>query len=258
MNRALFLCVTAAVLVARALAGSTAPPPVAKPPAPVAAVPPGAPHTELSFCRAPFVSPLIIQDLLAWVSDGGDQVVAVNLTESDGSNRYSGEVRMSPARPGSRAPQVTTTVIRDQGGERAEETISYEWVGVTSSGVHVLHTWEAGGGTMVAHALLLMAVEQDQGLALETSSEEGGIGNRDAELRFSRPRLLLRKLGEFPLGDRWAGELRVDGNKIHVGRDQGFFGAGVDGASSSPYNRRDVVLSLADGMIRPPVLQPCP
>ncbi len=234
-----------AVLLAAGLAAGAA-----------AAPKPAAPASDLSFCRPPFVPPLIIQDLLAWESDGGDQVVAINLTESNGSNRYSGEIRTGVGERAPKHPTVSTTVRRGEGDQQYDELIGYEYIGATTSGVHVLATWQYGSGTMVANRLLLVTIEEDRGITEVPEPTEGGLGNLNGALRLTRPRLLIRKLGELVLGDRWDGELRVEGNKILVGRDQGHFSGGA--GDGSPYNRRDIVLELEDKAARPTVLKPCP
>ena len=48
---------------------------------------------EKMFLQAPYLSPKIIQDLSAWISDTGDQVTSINLLESQGSNRYFGDIK---------------------------------------------------------------------------------------------------------------------------------------------------------------------
>lgn len=214
--------------------------------------------SELSFCQPPFVHPRIIQDLLAWESDGGDQVVAINLTDSQGSNRYYGEIKVQPSEAAQKHPQVSTTVRSGQGSEQQEDTIVYQYVGTTSSGVHVLTTWQWGSGTMVSRRLLLVTIEEDPGIDQSPAAQGGGIGNRNGALRFNRPRLLIRKLGELVLGDRWEGALRVEGNKILVGHDEGFLSRREAGENFSPYNSQNVVLDLEDSAARPGILKPCP
>jgi len=91
----------------------------------------------LSFCQAPFVHPLVVKELMTWISDGGDQVVALNLLDTNDSNRYYGDIHSKP--PGKLAPphpQVFTDVERLEGKGKTTETFSYRYVGLTRSGVH--------------------------------------------------------------------------------------------------------------------------
>lgn len=44
-----------------------------------------------SFDQAPFVSPRVVQDLMPWVSDQGEQVVAIDLLGAAGANRNFGD-----------------------------------------------------------------------------------------------------------------------------------------------------------------------
>ncbi len=59
--------------------------------------------------------------------------------------------------------------------------------------------------------------------------------------RWGRPRLLLNKVGEIYLGDRWRGGLRVEGSTLFVGKDTGWFttsgGTGGDWLSQDPADR---------------------
>ena len=215
---------------------------------PLCAAPDPAPGATPSFCREPYIHPLIVKDLLAWLSDGGDQVVAINLLESNDSNRYFGTPKVEPSTiKALRTPRISLQSKETAGGEEETSEVGYQYVGLTRSGVHVLSTWEWGAGTMVSKQLLLVTIEEDRGLNdVETI--------QSSHLQLGRRRLLIRKLGEIVLGDRWDGELAVDGNKILVGKDHGWFSA----ESWAPYNRKDVVLELDDDASRPGVLAPCP
>ena len=42
-------------------------------------------------------------------------------------------------------------------------------------------------------------------------------------IKHTTPRLLLKKLGEISLGDRWDGRISVDGNYLIMGKDTGWF-----------------------------------
>ena len=53
-------------------------------------------HATYSFKKAPFVHPKIVGDLVGNLADAGDQVVAINLLTSQDSNRYFGDVFVTP------------------------------------------------------------------------------------------------------------------------------------------------------------------
>ncbi len=156
------------------------------------------------FRTPPYVHPKIIQDLTTWLSDLGDQVVAINLIESQKSNRYHGDVLVREI-PGE-APFV---YVQEQDGR-----FDYQYVGTTDSGVHVLLTLYSGGGSGIFTDLLFVTLERDQGLDCDLDRQI---------IQSGRERLLIRKLGAMGLGDRWSGDLRVDGNRLFVGKDKGWF-----------------------------------
>lgn len=183
----------------------------------------GEADSPCSFSRPPYVHPKVIEDLSTWLSDSGDQVVAINLLDSQGSNRYHGEV-LTRERPGE-APFVH---VRE-----GAVMFGYRHVGTTTSGVDVLLTSDCGGGTGVFVNLMLVRFDRDRGLAADWTK---GV------VRPTRPRLLIRKLGEIPLGDRWSGRLEVRGNDILVGRDEGFFAA--RGGRGDAWSGADHVLTL--------------
>ena len=53
-------------------------------------------HATYSFKKAPFVHSKIVGDLVGNLSDSGDQVVAINLLDSQDSNRYFGDILVTP------------------------------------------------------------------------------------------------------------------------------------------------------------------
>jgi hypothetical protein len=183
-----------------------------------------------SFWRAPFIHPKIIQDLTTWLSDNGDQVVAINLLESQHSNRYYGEVQLRQIPGGPPYVYVTETV---EGSDRREE-FGYRYVGKTKSGIHVLHTSGSGGGSAVFETLMLVTFECDKGIALD----EDNVCRDTLSIRSGGERILVKKLGEIALGDRWDGELRVNGNEAFVGKDRGWFSvSGGTGGGGCPNDR---------------------
>jgi len=189
---------------------------------------------QCSFDKAPFISPRIIQDLSSWISDHGDQVVAINILESQDSNRYFGEAPIRKI-PGQN-PYVYHKTATVEDGETNHTEFGYYFVGRTSSGIYVLLTSDRGGGSGVFRNLLLVTFEYDQSIKCNW---EKGIVQPDAK------RLLIKKCGEIPLGDRWDGELKVNGNSVLVGKDTGWFTvSGGTGGDWMSYDRKDRALQI--------------
>jgi uncharacterized protein len=156
---------------------------------------------SLSFDKSPFVNPRIIRDLTTWESDHGDQIVAINLGDSQTSNRFFGDTLTKPG-PAPKRPYVYFQSKSDESGPIDNE-FGYAYVGQTASGIHVLHTKSWGGGSGVFEELLFVTIEPDVALS------EPGSWKKTMLLRRERKRLLLRKLGSFGLGDRWNGKAEV-------------------------------------------------
>lgn len=156
------------------------------------------------FDRPPHIHPAIIKDLSTWLSDTGDQVVAINLTDSQDSNRYFGDIQLREI--AGKNPYVYFTKDR--------ESFGYQYVGRTKDGVDVLYTSDSGGGSGVFKNLMLVMIESDKGVVF--NEEESLITS-------TKERVVIRKLGKVSLGDRWAGELTIEGNELIIGKDEGWF-----------------------------------
>lgn len=154
---------------------------------------------EPTFTNSPYINPRIIQDLSCWISDKGDQVVAINLPDSQHSNRYFGEAKVREIK--SQFPVIYCEETRIEAGQTNTTSFSYQWRGRTKSGVEVLVTCSDGGGSDVFKSVLLLKFEEDLGLEL-----------RGGEVR-SKKRWLIKKLGELPLRDRG---VRIEGDAVFV------------------------------------------
>ncbi len=165
------------------------------------------------------VSPMIIHEMTALLSDTGDQIVAVDLAGSQKSNRF---CCTSDIRIRKRDGRHTVYFETDPG------EFGYSYIGRTDSGVHVLEIFEWGGGSGVFKCVMLLSLEKDQGIIFD---EQSGF------IEAARPRILLKKLGEVVLGDRWRGKLEVRENSLHIGRDEGWF---ADMESGSPFSKDPV------------------
>lgn len=167
----------------------------------------GANEPNFHFNKVPFIPASIVRDLSAWLSDSGDQVVAINLSDSVDSNRYSSDIK--PDVSGKGNPYVFT---KDCTNEPCSE-FGYVLIGKTTSGLFVLSTEESGGGGSGRFRnLMLVSLERDHGLAYDKEK---------SVLRPERERWLIKKWVEVPLGDRYVGNITVSGNTIHIEKDRG-------------------------------------
>ncbi|MCB2261838.1 MAG: hypothetical protein LGR52_02695 [Candidatus Thiosymbion ectosymbiont of Robbea hypermnestra] len=195
---------------------------------PVFAEPANVPRDRFpySFTHAPYIHPKIVQDLTTWPSDEGDQIIAIGLLNSQESNRYFGEVHVRQI--DGQHPYIYI--------QSAKEEFGYRYVGVTESGLYILYTSDWGGGSGVFKGLLFVTFEYDKGIRVDWD---------ESVINWDRDRLLIRKHGEIALGDRWDGELRVEGDKLFVGKDRGWFTvSGGTGGSWLSHDRKDRILLI--------------
>lgn len=200
-----------AALVAALASAASEPARPAQPAAPVRTI-----ETGYSFTRAPFVNPRVLQEMDTWMSDTGDLVVAINLTDANDSSRFStwgGEVEVRES--AGRCPFVHWKPGRLADG--SGKSFGYRYIGMTDAGVQVLETVSGGGGSGVFGNLLFLSVELGRGIG---EVEERGD---DGVVRAERERVVLHRLGTVVTGDRWDGELAVRGNDLFIGRDEGWF-----------------------------------
>lgn len=169
------------------------------------------------FLKMPYLNPTIIQDLSCWESDAGDQVVAINVTQSQDSNRYSVEIQQ-------RVINGENPYIYLQKKEQDENLeFGYQYIGRLENGVYVLKTASASGGSGVFENLMLVNFTKDNGLKTDWYGKTIGNGPE---------RLLIVKKGEIILGDRWNGSLKIHGNNIEIGVDKEENDITIDGRKS--------------------------
>jgi len=138
-----------------------------------------------SFINPEFINPGILEDLSGWISDHGDQIVSINITESNKSNRYHG----------------TTTIEESDGypivtSSTEEGWVSYQYIGCSFSGVHIIQTWRNGGGSGIFTNILLVT------LSLDSSLESNGTSHT------KNSRFVIKLVGSMPLGDRYQGNVK--------------------------------------------------
>lgn len=156
-------------------------------------------HTRYSFSRREFVNPLIIADLYGWLSDLGDQIVAIDVAGANEGNRYSAdEINIADT---ASHPRVSAS--------RGQSTFAYQYLGCSFNGVHMLQTWDSGGGTGVFCAIMLVTLSAESALDIEIDS----VKRSD--------RFIVRKVATVPLGDRYSGEVKYRLGFLTIGKCTG-------------------------------------
>lgn len=164
-------------------------------------------QTQYFFDKEPFVPPKIIEDLSPWVSDDGEQIIAVNLLESVTTNRYFGNIKTI----GKDRPFVFYEKDCESPCTMGAPSFGYKLIGTTSSGITVLFAESSGGGTGKFRSVILLSLEKDKGLSFSASK---------SSLTLNRVRLIIKRLGEIPLGDRYEGDITLKGDILKIGKDQ--------------------------------------
>lgn len=167
--------------------------------------------TRFSFRREEYVHPLIVKELLGWISDRDATVVGVDLETANRSNRFCGDFAVSRAQD--------TVNIRWEDGTSA---FKYCHVATTPSGVEIVQCRDWGGGSGVFATVAMFSLERDR--ALDGNAVEPS----------TRQRCVLRVLGQFALGDRYRGKISYGNGLLEVGPDHGWFNRGEHAAWRLP------------------------
>jgi uncharacterized protein len=160
-----------------------------------------------SFVRAPFVKPGVVEELAeSQVIDGSHarRVVAIDLSKPKEVRTNLGEATTTK-RDGDTIPYVYEDEPVDDPADISSfgpPSFGYQWIGRTTSGVDVLLLRESGGGSGVFESVLMLKVQLDPARAT---------------------RLLIKRIRQEGLGDRWEGDLRVIGNNVVIGCNTGRF-----------------------------------
>lgn len=164
-------------------------------------------HSRYSFAREEFVHPLIVRELLGWISDGDAPVVSIDVASGNQSNQFFGEftVERYRGRP----------FVKWKGPDG--ETFSYVHVATSPSGVEMVECYSSGGGSGVFGSVAMFCWEYDEALREDIN------GRLSTERR-----LLLKQLGEIALGDRYDGSITYKDGLLTIGPDVGWFERGED------------------------------
>lgn len=151
-----------------------------------------------SFINPEFINPLILDDLSGWLSDTGDQVVSINISDSNQSNRYHGEITVKEE-----VGYPIVTCSSEDGW------VSYKYIGRSFSGVHLVQTWSNGGGSGVFTNILMVTLSSDSSL------ESDGLSYS------KKSRYVIKLVGSLPLGDRYQGKVKYSFGILSISQCEG-------------------------------------
>lgn len=163
------------------------------------------------------VHPKIIEDMITWISDSGDQTVAINLEDSQGSNKYNFYEGLSASIENK---NLWVKIEHEDG------FFSYDFHGVSDNGIMVLGTAENGGGSGVFQKLMLFRIKEVAVLELQHDTLEEDISwspstdygyeilkSKNSRISKSdKKRIYLEKVYKFLLGDRNYHSVSIDNN----------------------------------------------
>ena len=163
------------------------------------------------------VHPKIIEEMITWISDSGDQTVAINLEDSQGSNKYNFYEGLSASIENK---NLWVKIEHEDG------FFSYDFHGVSDNGIMVLGTAENGGGSGVFQQLMLFRIKEVAVLELQHDTLEEDISwspstdygyeilkSKNSRISKSdKKRIYLEKVYKFLLGDRNYHSVSIDNN----------------------------------------------
>jgi hypothetical protein len=145
-------------------------------------------NSKYSFIDNQFINPRILDDLIGWLSDSNDQVISINIDKSNNSNRYYGEVEII-----NKKDNYPIVKIKNK-----KSTYSYQYIGCSFSGVHIINTWNCSGGSGVFCNILLVT--------LKNSYTLNYYDNKLKKINTT----VITKVGNIGLGDRYSEKVRYN------------------------------------------------
>ena len=156
-----------------------------------------------SFRSGKLVHPLIILELLGWLSDMYHPICAVDLSVANESNRFHGDFTVEDVKG--------RQWVKFEPLDEQEGSISYAHIATTPGGIELVECYEYGGGVGVFGRVALFRATHDRML----EEKESSLGARD--------RITLTIIGEIGLGDRYCGSIQYDNGVLEIGEDRGRF-----------------------------------
>ncbi len=189
-------------------------------------------HPPYYFDRQPFIHPKIIHALSTVISDTGDQIISINIYDSQDSNLFFCESDMEI---GDGVNPYVSFSNKNSKKDIYTQWFGYSYIGMTESGIHLLSTsndpW--GEGRSVWRNVMLVRLVIDYGVDFDPYS--------DSSIKADKPRLLIMKLGEIGLGSNYSGSLKIKGNNLIIGEDEGLYAGMEDHGPFSAIKKNKVI-----------------
>lgn len=158
-----------------------------------------------SFACDEFVHPLIVRELLGWLSDTSETVVGVDLESANRSNRFHGDFEI--------IDRNGRKWVRWNEPESApREFFEYAHIAASPTGIEMVECYDCGGGGGVFGRVGLFLLDRDRALDESCSGKT-----------YTRDRQVLNILGSIGLGDRYNGKITYEDKILTIGRDEGRF-----------------------------------
>ena len=107
-----------------------------------------------SFRQEEFIHPLIVRELIGWLSDPAETVIAVDLSVANRSNRFAGAVSLTQ--------KDDRTFVKWTSDDRG--SFMYAHIATSASGIQMVECYDCGGGSGVFGSVGLFSLEQDRAL----------------------------------------------------------------------------------------------
>ena len=170
-------------------------------------------NCQYSFIREKLIHPLIVRELLGWISDRRETIVSVDLKSANRSNRFYGDFSVHR--------RDDRLWVKWEDDDR--EFFEYSHIATSPTGVEIVECYDCGGGSGVFGSIGLFCLEYDRALEVDRKQNVSTC-----------ERAILKSLGSVGLGDRYKGTITYKDERLIVGPDIGCFNRGQHAAQKIP------------------------